>query len=97
MKEIRSSGQGRIRFRVRVQAAAQKNELLGWNAAGELRIKVAAPPREGEANKELVSFLAKRFSLAKREIEIESGQKSKIKIIAAPAALRESLEALPDI
>jgi hypothetical protein len=97
MKEIRISGQGRIRFRVRVQAAAQKNELLGWNAAGELRIKVAAPPREGEANKELVSFLAKRFSLAKREIEIESGEKSKTKIVAAPAALREFLEALPDI
>jgi uncharacterized protein (TIGR00251 family) len=80
-----------------VQAAAQKNELLGWNAAGELRIKVAAPPREGEANKQLVSFLAKRFSLPRREIEIESGEKSKTKIIAAPAALRESLEELPDI
>jgi len=97
MKEIRNSGQGRIRFRVRVQAAAQKNELLGWNAAGELRIKVAAPPREGEANKELVSFLAKRFSLAKREIEIESGEKSKTKIISVPAARRELLEELPDI
>jgi len=97
MKEIRNSGQGRIRFRVRVQAAAQKNELLGWNAAGELRIKVAAPPREGEANKELVAFLAKRFSLPKREIEIESGEKSKTKIISVPAALRELLEELPDI
>jgi len=96
MKEIRNSGQERIRFRVRVQAAAQKNELLGWNAAGELRIKVAAPPREGEANKELVAFLAKHFSLPKREIEIESGKKSRSKTISAPASLRESLEALPD-
>jgi uncharacterized protein (TIGR00251 family) len=97
MKEIRNSGQGRIKFRVKVQPAAPKNELLGWNAAGELRIKVAAPPREGEANKELVAFLAKRFSLSKREIEIESGGKSRTKMISVPAALSASLKALPDI
>jgi len=97
MKEIRSSGQGRIRFRVRVQPAAQKNELLGWNAAGELRIKVAAPPREGEANKELVRFLAKRFSLPRREIAVESGEKSRSKIVSAPASLEAELRALPEV
>ena len=97
MKDIRYSGAERIRFRVRVQPAAPKNELLGWNTAGELRIRVAAPPREGEANKELVSFLAKRFSVGKREIEIESGEKSKIKLISAPAALEEPLRELPEI
>ena len=97
MKVIRSSGQGRIRVRVRVQPAAQKNELLGWNAAGELRIRVAAPPREGEANKELIAFLAKRFSVPKREIEIESGEKSKIKTVSAPASLEEALRALSDV
>ena len=97
MKEIRNSGQGRIRFRVRVQAAAQKNELLGWNAAGELRIKVAAPPREGEANKQLVAFLAKRFTVPRREIELVSGGKSRTKTIDAPAALKETLETLPEV
>ena len=97
MKEIRDNGQGRIRFRVRVQPAAPRNELLGWNAAGELRIKVAAPPREGEANRELVSFLAKRFSVAKREIALESGEKSRVKMISAPASLAEALMKLPDV
>ena len=97
MKEIKDSGDGRIRFRVRVQPAAPRNELLGWNTAGELRIKVAAPPREGEANKELVRFLAKRFSLPRREIIVESGQKSRLKTISAPASLAEDLRALPEI
>lgn len=97
MKEIRDSDKGRIRFRVRVQPAAPRDELLGWNSAGELRIKVAAPPREGEANKRVVAFLAKRFSLAKREIVVESGEKSRSKIISAPAALAAELRALPDI
>jgi uncharacterized protein (TIGR00251 family) len=96
MKDIRDSGQGRIRVRVRVQPAAPRNELLGWNAAGELRVKVAAPPREGEANKELVRFLAKRFSVPRREIVVESGEKSRSKVISAPAALAADLRALPD-
>jgi len=97
MKEIKDSGQGRIRFRVRVQPAAPRNELLGWNTAGELRIKVAAPPHEGEANKKLVAFLAKRFSVPKREIELVSGEKSRTKTISAPAALKETLETLPEV
>ncbi|MCX5752807.1 MAG: DUF167 domain-containing protein [Candidatus Krumholzibacteria bacterium] len=97
MKEIKDSDEGRIRFRVRVQPAAPRDELLGWNVAGELRIKVAAPPHEGEANKELVRFLAKRFAVARREIVVESGEKSRSKIVSAPASIAAELRALPDI
>jgi len=97
MKGIKVSDTGRIRFRVRVQPAAPRDELLGWNAAGELRIKVAAPPREGEANKELVRFLAKRFSLPRREIIVEAGEKSRSKIVSAPASIAAELRAIPDI
>jgi uncharacterized protein (TIGR00251 family) len=97
MKDIKDSGSGRIRIRVRIQPGAQRNELLGWNPAGELRIKIAAPPREGEANKELVAFLAKRFGVAKRDIEIESGGKSRTKLLSVPASIAEELRALPEI
>ena len=97
MKDIKDSGSGRIRIRVRIQPGAQRNELLGWNPAGELRIRIAAPPREGEANKELVAFLAKHFGLAKRDIEIESGAKSRAKLVSMPTTLEESLRALPEI
>jgi len=96
MKEIKVSDKGRIRFRVRVQPAAPRDELLGWNAAGELRIKVAAPPHEGEANKKLVAFLAKRFSVPKREIELVSGEKSRTKTISAPASIVDALREIPD-
>jgi uncharacterized protein (TIGR00251 family) len=97
MKEIKDSDPGRIRFRVRVQPAAPRDELLGWNAAGELRIKVAAPPHEGAANKKLVAFLAKHFSVAKREIVVESGEKSRSKTISAPASIAEALKEIQDI
>jgi uncharacterized protein len=97
MKEIKDSDDGRIRFRVRIQPAAPRDELLGWNTAGELRIKVAAPPHEGEANKKLVAFLAKRFGVAKREIVVESGEKSRTKTISAPASIAEALREIPEI
>jgi uncharacterized protein len=97
MKEIKDSDKGRIRFRVRVQPVAPRDELLGWNAAGELRIKVAAPPRDGEANKELVKFLSKRFSIPRREIVVESGEKSRTKSISAPASIAKALREIPEI
>jgi hypothetical protein len=57
---------------------------------------VAAPPHEGEANKKLVAFLAKRFSVPKREIELVSGGKSRVKMIAAPASIVDALRELPE-
>ena len=79
-----------------VQPSAPEGKLLGWNAAGELRIRIAAPSKKGAANKELVSFLAKLFSLKKGEIRIERGEKSRVKIVSAPASIRETLLGIPE-
>jgi hypothetical protein len=97
MKDIKDRHGARIGFRVKIQPSAPRNELLGWNTAGELRIRVAAPPREGEANAELVSFLAKRLGVAKREIVVESGASSRSKVLSAPASAAGALRALPEI
>jgi uncharacterized protein (TIGR00251 family) len=97
MREIKRRSDGRIGFRVRVRPSAKKTELLGWSTAGELRITVAAPPRAGEANRALISFLAEWLSLPKEEIVIESGGQSRIKTVSAPASAVETLRELPDI
>ena len=97
MRTIREQGEGRVGFRVRVQPSAPTNELLGWNTVGELRIKVAAPPREGAANRELVSFLARYFSVGRKEIRIERGKKSRAKTISAPSSIRQPLLEIPEI
>lgn len=79
-----------------IRPAAPKNMLLGWNAAGELRVKVAAPALEGRANKALVSFLAKRFSVARRDLTIESGELSRVKIVSGPDSILPALEKIPE-
>ena len=65
---------------LQVQPNAKRNEVLGF-AEGILRLKIAAPPVEGKANKELVSFLSKTLGINKSSITIDRGHTSKVKIV----------------
>jgi hypothetical protein len=64
-----------------VQPNARQNEVLGFEE-GILRLKIAAPPVDGKANKELVAFLSKRLGVSKGSITIDRGQTSKSKVIS---------------
>ena len=46
-----------------------------------LKIKLTAPAREGKANKALITFLSQEFKIAKSEIRIIKGEKSREKTI----------------
>ena len=65
---------------LQVQPNAKRNEILGF-AEGILRLKIAAPPVEGKANKELISFLSKTLGINKSSITIDRGHTSKVKIV----------------
>ncbi len=65
---------------LQVQPNAKRNEVLGF-AEGILRLKIAAPPVEGKANKELISFLSKTLGINKSSITIDRGHTSKVKIV----------------
>ncbi len=56
-------------------------------------MKIAAPPVDGEANEELIRFLAKWFEVSRREIEIVSGETAKNKIIRIHGLTIEGFEA----
>jgi uncharacterized protein (TIGR00251 family) len=45
---------------IRVQPNADRNEFLGLSG-DVLRLKIAAPPLKGRANKELVDFLSRHL------------------------------------
>lgn len=44
-------------------------------------MSIAAPPKEGEANKELIEFMAGVLGVKKTDIDLDKGSKSKSKII----------------
>lgn len=69
---------GAFLFSVKVIPRSSKSEIVG-ELDGALKIKIAAPPVDGAANAELVKLLSKTFDLSKSEIEITSGQTSKLK------------------
>jgi uncharacterized protein (TIGR00251 family) len=48
----------------------------------ELKIRVAAPPVDGEANAELVRFLARQLGVPRSAVTIVSGSGSRSKVAA---------------
>lgn len=68
---------------VSVTPNAGRTEIVGWKADA-LKIRVAAPPVDGKANKELIQYLAKNLGVPKSEIEIVSGHTNKRKRIRLP-------------
>jgi uncharacterized protein (TIGR00251 family) len=69
-----------VRIRVRVQPRASRTEVAGEHE-GALRIRVAAPPVEGEANDALLRFLSKRLRVAASRITVASGAAARLKRI----------------
>ena len=66
---------------IRVLPRSSRNEVVGEMADGTLKVKLTAPPVDGEANKQLVDLLSKHFDVPKSHIEIIKGQASKNKIV----------------
>lgn len=69
-----------MRITIHVQPGAKKSGYAGLHG-GNPKIKLAAIPEGGEANAELIIFLAKKLGLTKSQIKIVSGHTSRIKII----------------
>ena len=72
---------GEVTFAVRVQPRASNSGVAG-ELDGILKIRLAAPPVEGQANEELIRLLAKLFDTSRQRIAIVSGQTSKNKVVS---------------
>ena len=68
-------------LRVKVIPKSSKTELAGYLPDGTWKIKVAAAPEKGKANRALLDFLAEHFSVAKGRLRIMSGETSQLKRI----------------
>ena len=49
-------------------------------------IQISAPPKEGEANEELVSYLATLLGVKKSAVTLERGSKSRQKTVSIEAS-----------
>ena len=89
----RHLGESSIRFRVRVTPRASRSEVAGQQD-GILRIRIAAAPVDGAANKELIRMLADTLMIPRSAISITAGHNSRIKEITVAGVNREALTKL---
>ena len=68
------------RVSVWVRPNARRSEIADFQD-GVLQVRVAAPPVEGKANKELVEFLSKVLGVSKSRLTIEKGVNGRKKVV----------------
>jgi uncharacterized protein YggU (UPF0235/DUF167 family) len=84
---------------LRVSPGADRTRVTGRLADGRLQVRVAAQPEKGEANAELVRYLAKALGLPRASVRVAHGKSSRDKLVevdvdaARLAAWTESLGA----
>lgn len=69
---------------VTVLPRSSKNEVVDEVIAENcnyIKVKLKAPPVKGEANAELIKFLAKKYGVSKSRVEIVRGLTSKEKLV----------------
>jgi len=87
--EMREQG-GTLLIRVRVQPKASADAIVGARA-GALKIRVAAAPENGRANRAAIEFLAGSLGLRKSDITIVSGGHSRDKLFSIRGLKRDEL------
>lgn len=81
-----------VTLRVRVQPRASQNAVVG-RIGDELKVRLTAPPVDGEANKALIAFLADYFGVKKADVEILSGETARGKLVRIAGLTPEGLDA----
>jgi hypothetical protein len=72
---------GTVRLHTYVQPRAARSEVVGEHG-DSIKIRITAPPVEGEANAELEKFIAKLLGVAASRVEVVSGTSSRRKVVA---------------
>ncbi len=67
------------RLKVRVTPRASRNEIEGWDCE-VLRVRVTAPPADGQANEACRELLAKALGVARGRVILAQGARSREKV-----------------
>jgi uncharacterized protein (TIGR00251 family) len=63
-----------------VQPRASRTEIMG-EQNGALKVRLAAPPVDGAANAELLSYFAKLLGVRRGDLQILSGEHGRRKVV----------------
>ena len=94
MLELKIHDDG-VSFGVRVSPRASRSTVTGLHD-GALKVSLAAPPVDGEANAELIALLSKALGVPKRAVSITHGDKGKLKVVRIVGVDAQAVLALVD-
>jgi uncharacterized protein len=60
---------------------------------GAIKIRIAAPPVEGAANRALIDFIAQQLGVAKRAVRLVSGETRRRKVVEVAGVTPELITA----
>lgn len=84
---------GGIQLEVLVQPRASRTRAAGEHG-GRLKILLAAPPVDGEANAALVAFLAEALGVRRADVAILRGERGRRKTVRVAGASEAAAAAL---
>lgn len=87
--ELQERG-GALCVPVHVKPRASRSRIIGVRE-GALDVAVAAPPVDGEANKELLSTLSRHLGVGRRAVVIVSGVTGRNKLVSVEGLDRADL------
>jgi uncharacterized protein (TIGR00251 family) len=67
---------------VRVTPRASRNEIVALLEDGTIKIRIAAPPSDNEANEALIAFLSEVLGVPKSRLDIVAGTTGRDKLIS---------------
>jgi uncharacterized protein (TIGR00251 family) len=76
------NGQKGAALAVRVTPRASRNEIVEVLSDGTVKIRLTAPPVEGQANQALVNFLSDVLDIAPSRLEIVAGATGRDKLVS---------------
>lgn len=89
MLNIQLSDEG-LRIEVKVQPRSSRNQISGVHD-GALKVKLTAPPVEGEANQALINFFARLLKIPRKNIVLIRGETARTKLIEIRGLSKEKL------
>jgi uncharacterized protein (TIGR00251 family) len=75
------SGKTGAAITVKVMPRSSKNQIIGIMEDGTVKIRLTAPPVEGQANNLLIRFLSDILNVPATNIEIVAGQTGRNKLV----------------
>ena len=82
-----------MRFTVRLQPRASRNEIAGWYG-DSLKVRVTAAPVDNAANEALIRLIADALAVRRDSIRILAGHSSRTKLIEIRDASADSVRRL---